>query len=138
VVVGAALPRPLVTSYRPDGYGRWLQQSSWVDFLEYDLGTEPTERVAGKLSGYGDLARATDIATPLLLWLLTSGREASIRQALGRPHLNVRVAIATAALGRNPAGQVWLPLGHTLPRRRLVDLADPGIWWSRPSLEVGL
>jgi hypothetical protein len=124
---------------RPDGYGRWHQQDARVDFfLEFDTGSEPTERVAGKLNGYEDLARATDIVTPLLLWLPTSGREATIRQALGRPHLDVRVATATAALGRNPAGQAWLPLGHTWPRRRLVDLADPGNWSIRPAFEVGL
>lgn len=30
----------------------------------------------------------------------------------------------------NPAEAVWLPLGHSYPRRRLIDLADSAAWIS--------
>jgi hypothetical protein len=116
---------------RPDGYGRWQEHGREVDFfLEYDRGTEPLQRLTAKLIAYGELADATEIPTPVLLWLPSSGREASVRQVLGGqtrwagvPFL---VATASAALGRGPAEQVWLPLGQTRPRRRLIDLADVG------------
>src|SRR6266508_2553671 len=62
---------------RPDGYGRWRQGDREVDFfLEYDRGTEPLDRLAAKLHAYSELADATNIPTPVLFWLPTSGREA--------------------------------------------------------------
>lgn len=117
---------------RPDGYGRWREHDTEVDFfLEYDQGTEPLDRVAAKLAGYHKLAVATKIATPVVFWLPTSGWEASVRAALAaaaRWETGVRfvVATATAALGRGAADQAWLPLGQDGPRRRLVDLAAVG------------
>jgi hypothetical protein len=81
VVVGAALRRPLGHVVRPDGYGRWREHDREVDFfLEYDRGTEPLDRLAAKLAGYQQLADATQIATPVLFWLPTTGREATVRQ----------------------------------------------------------
>ena len=84
---------------RPDGYGRWREHEREVDFfLEYDQGTEPLERVAAKLAGYHKLALATKIATPVVFWLPTSGREAGVRQALtaaGRWETGVRLVVAT-------------------------------------------
>jgi hypothetical protein len=34
------------------------------------------------------------------------------------------MAIASPTLGHGPAGAAWLPLGHTGPRRCLIDLAE--------------
>jgi Replication-relaxation len=116
---------------RADGYGRWQEGDREVDFfLEYDRGTEPTDRLAAKLAAYGELADATQIPTPVLLWLLPStGREASVRQALAREGRwgRVRFLVATASptLGRGPAEAAWLPLGQTWPRRRLIELDEP-------------
>ena len=114
---------------RPDSYGRWREHRAEVDFfLEYDRGTEPLDRLAAKLAGYQDLAAATEIATPVLFWLPTAGREATVRQGLagaaGWGVVGFLVATASPALGHSPAEAVWLPLGCTDGRRRLIDLAD--------------
>jgi hypothetical protein len=115
---------------RPDGYGRWQEEAdAEVDFfLEYDRGTEPLDRLTAKLAGYRQLADATEIPTPVLFWLPTSGREASVRQALAHETRwgRVRFLVATASptLGHGPAEAAWLRLGQTWPRRRLIDLAD--------------
>jgi hypothetical protein len=106
----------------PDGYGRWREQQTRVDFfLEYDRGSEPLGRLAGKLPGYLELAHATGIRTPLLLWLPTPAREAAARQALAGASLPV--VTATPHPDHTPAGLLWLPLHTTGPRRRLVHLA---------------
>src|SRR6266498_4064895 len=88
----------------PDGYGRWRQAGGEVDFfLEYDRGTEDLGRLAGKLDGYAELAAASGIATPVLLWLPGPSREAAVRQAIGEPP--VPVATATSGVGGpHPAG----------------------------------
>jgi hypothetical protein len=117
---------------RPDGYGRWQEHGAEVDFfLEYDLATEPLDRLATKLVGYQELAAATDIATPVLFWLPTGGREATVRQVLagaaGRGAVRFLVATANPAVGHGPAEAVWLPLDQTSPRHRLIDLADPDL-----------
>jgi hypothetical protein len=114
---------------RPDGYGRWREGDRQVDFfLEYDRGTEPLDRLAAKLHTYSQLADATQIATPVLFWLPTSGREATVRQALvGQARWTAvpfPVATASPAPGRSPAEQAWLPLDRTWPRRHLVELGD--------------
>jgi hypothetical protein len=120
---------------RPDGYGRWREDDREVDFfLEYDRGTESTERLAAKLAGYQDLADATRILTPVLFWLPSSGREATAREALaGQTRWGRRrfvVATASATLRLDPADRVWLPLSQSWPRRRLIDLhdLDPDAW----------
>jgi hypothetical protein len=114
---------------RPDGYGRWREGEREVDFfLEYDRGTEPLQRLTAKLAGYQQLADATRIATPVLFWLPTTGREATVRQALTNQTrwaaVPFPVATANRALSCGPAEQAWLPLGHTGPRRRLVEMGD--------------
>jgi hypothetical protein len=114
---------------RPDGYGRWQESGRQVDFfLEYDRGTEPLDRLAAKLAGYRELADATQIPTPVLLWLPSPGREVSVRQAVAgeTPWGRVSFLVATASptLGLGPAEAAWLPLGQTWRRRRLIDLAD--------------
>jgi Replication-relaxation len=106
----------------PDGYGRWREHQSRVDFfLEYDRGSEPLGRLAAKLPGYLQLAQASEIATPLLVWLPTPARETTARQALGGSSLPV--ATATPHPDQTPAGPLWLPLHASGPRRRLAQLA---------------
>jgi hypothetical protein len=106
----------------PDGYGRWRDQQARVDFfLEYDRGSEPHPRLAGKLPGYAELAHATGITTPLLLWLPSPAREAAARQALAGSSLPV--ATATPHPDHTPAGPLWLPLHASGPRHRLAQLA---------------
>jgi hypothetical protein len=114
---------------RPDGYGRWREHGREVDFfLEYDRGTEPLDRLAAKLAAYQELADATQIPTPVLFWLPSSGREATVRQALAGDAswapAPFRIATASPALGHGPAQQAWLPLGQTWLRRRLFELDD--------------
>jgi hypothetical protein len=108
----------------PDGYGRWREHHHRVDFfLEYDRDTEAPQRLAGKLTGYLQLAQASGIATPLLWWLPTPVRETTARQALAGTSLPV--ATATPHPDHSPAGPVWLPLHASGPRRRLAGLASP-------------
>jgi hypothetical protein len=134
---------------RPDAYARWLEEGREVEFfLEYDTGTEPLTKVAGKLRDYARLAAATGIITPVLFWFPTSAREASAREALtsalavlDRPD-TVPVATTTAsapdaAAGRSLSGMVvpdspaaarWLPLtGRDGARVRLARLSWPGV-----------
>jgi hypothetical protein len=107
----------------PDGYGRWREQQTRVDFfLEYDRGSEPAGRLAAKLPGYLQLAQASQITTPLLWWLPTPAREAAARQALSGSSLPV--ATATPHPDHTPAGPLWLPLHTSGPRRRLAQLAS--------------
>ena len=119
------------TLVRPDGYGRWREPgpagAMEVDFfVEYDRGSETTARVADKLAGYAELATATGIATPVLIWLPSPAREAPVRRQLGRP--SVPVATAAPTSGTSPAEAVWLPAEHSGPRLRLVQLAS---YWER-------
>lgn len=108
---------------RPDGYGAWAEGGNEVDFfLEYDRGTETTARVEAKLAGYAELAAATAIATPVLIWAPTAAREASLRRALRRPA--VPVATATPAAGASPADAVWLAADSSGPRLRLAQLGQ--------------
>lgn len=136
---------------RPDAYGRWYDPlaGELEFFLEYDRGTETTTRVAGKLDGYAALASATGIPTPVLVWLPTAGREATVRPALARAWRGLdepnSVPVATASADRleatepaaSPADPVWLPLSPNAatsdgPRRALSQLrAD---WPHLPAL----
>jgi hypothetical protein len=114
---------------RPDGYGRWCERGTEVDFfLEYDRGTEPLDRLAAKLAGYQKLAAVTQIPTPVLFWLPSTGREGSVRQALtGEPlwaAMPFPVATASPTLGRCPGRAGLAPARADLPRRRHIDLAD--------------
>jgi len=106
----------------PDGYGRWREHQARVDFfLEYDRGSEPLGRLAAKLPGYLELAHATGIVTPLLLWLPNPARETTARHEVGSGSLPV--ATATPHPDHTPAGTLWLPLHASGPRRRLAQLA---------------
>jgi Replication-relaxation len=61
-----------------------------------------SQRLAAKLLAHQELADATRIPTPVLFWLPSSGREASVRQALattgrwGHDHAHVRFVVANA------------------------------------------
>lgn len=115
---------------RPDAYARWHENDATTDrevdfFLEYDTGTEPLTRVAGKLHDYHRLATATGIVTPVLFWFGTPARESAARAALAatlaaldRP---TAVPVATTAadptraaestrVPDSPAAARWLPL----------------------------
>ncbi|MFI7122684.1 replication-relaxation family protein [Amycolatopsis sp. NPDC049868] len=135
----------------PDGYGRWrthsdaaVREVEW--FLEFDTGTESLTKVGRKLAGYARLAESTGIATPVLVWLPTTRREAGAHSALARVHAGLddprSVPVATSAADLldpgtphpSPAEAIWLPLtsarpGRAGPRYSLADLADawPGL-----------
>jgi len=105
----------------PDGYGRWREHHRRVDFfLEYDRASEAPHRLAGKLNGYLQLADASHISTPVLVWLPTPARETTIRHAL--TGTSFPVATATPHPNHSPAGPLWLPLNASGPRSRLIDL----------------
>ncbi|RRO17068.1 hypothetical protein EIL87_12415 [Saccharopolyspora rhizosphaerae] len=130
---------------RPDAYGRWRHDGREFEFfLEYDLGTETTGRVAAKLSGYARLAASTGIVTPLLLWAPTARREANLRTQLatawrGLDHPE-HLPIVTAAADLldpdpeahpSPAEAIWAPLAQGDDQRRaLHNLA--AAWPQRP------
>ena len=124
----------------PDGYGQWTEHARHGPvtadfFLEYDTGSENLWRVAAKLTGYRDLAARTGITTPVLFWLPTARREASLRALLASSSRGpgkraagaipgVPVATTTpeaAAGGGGPAGAIWLPAGQPGPRLRLAQ-----------------
>jgi hypothetical protein len=107
----------------PTGTAAGGKHGTEVDFfLEYDRGTELLDRLAAKLAGYQDLAAATEIATPVLFWLQTAGREATVRQALAGAArwgpVRFLVVTASPALAHSPAEAFWQPLGCTQARRR--------------------
>ncbi|MBG0824894.1 replication-relaxation family protein [Planomonospora sp. ID91781] len=109
---------------RPDAYGRWTENGREIDFfLEHDTGSEPLARVTAKLNGYADLAEATRITTPVLLWLPGRARESHLRELIGETDVPVATAVHTG-VGDGPAGPVWLPVGSSGPRLRLAELAD--------------
>ncbi|GLW98791.1 replication-relaxation family protein [Microtetraspora sp. NBRC 16547] len=113
----------------PDAYGRWLEDGREVDFfLEHDTGSEQLGKVAAKLIDYANLAEATNITTPVLLWLPGNRREVHLRELLTTPEVPVATAVQTS-IGDGPAGPVWLPVGSTGPRLRLSQL--PGAWLDR-------
>jgi hypothetical protein len=130
---------------RPDGYGRWREAGRQIEFfLEYDFGTEPLAKVAGKLADYHRLAHATGLVTPVLLWFPTRERENNARAALATaltdlaaqpahpgalvpvattsslpadPSLSTCTSTGAGAAPDSPAAARWLPLnpGGTAP-----------------------
>jgi hypothetical protein len=122
----------------PDGYGRWREAGREIEwFVEFDFGTEQLSRLAGKLTRYERLAKTTGITTPILVWLPTAEREASVRRvlvdalrALDHPH-RVPVATTSAAAAVDPLEMTesrWRRVGDTdtTGRIRLMDL--PLLW----------
>jgi Replication-relaxation len=134
---GSAQPRGAVV--RPDACGRWREDG--VDghfFLEYDRGSEPTERVAAKIADYARLSSLTGYTTPVLLWLPGDARESEVRRALAA----VRSDAVPVLTGRGDASTlgstdaVWLPLGIGAtrhPAHRPPDVHPKG---ARPPVRV--
>ncbi|OBA53671.1 hypothetical protein A5789_23545 [Nocardia sp. 852002-51101_SCH5132738] len=132
---------------RPDGYGRLTPTGGGPGgiefFLEYDCGTESLTQVTKKLGGYANLAAATGITTPLLVWLPTRHREATARTALAATATGLEqpdtVPIATAAAdhlpGMGPAGPVWLPL-HPAPARPQTRITVTALATAWPCLRL--
>jgi hypothetical protein len=110
----------------PDGFGVLRHRGVVVEFfVEVDRGTETLTRLAGKLTGYAELVRATGWSPQVCFWFPSPRREAEARQVLDHPE----VAVVTGAgglgagKGAGPGGAVWLPVASTGPRRHLIDLA---------------
>ncbi|MFI0418613.1 replication-relaxation family protein [Spongiactinospora sp. 9N601] len=109
---------------RPDAFGRWSENGRQLDFfLEHDTGSETLTKVIAKLADYANLAEATGIATPVLLWLPSRARETNLRQRLTSADVPVATAVHTT-IGDGPAGPVWLAVGSEGPRLRLAELSD--------------
>jgi hypothetical protein len=109
----------------PDGFGALRHRGVVAEFfVEVDRGTETLARLAGKLTGYAELVRATGWSPWVCFWFPSPRREAEARTVLAHPE----VAVATGAgglgtgMGGGPGGAVWLPVGSTGPRRHLIDL----------------
>jgi hypothetical protein len=127
----------------PDGYGRWRDAGREVEwFLEFDFGTEQLARLANKLLRYERLATTTGITTPILVWLPTAEREATVRRTLvdtlrTLTHPNrVPVATTSATIGLDPldpAEPRWRRVDDTTAPGRtcLADLAT--LWPSLPA-----
>lgn len=118
------------TYTRPDGYGRWREGDTYVDFfLEYDTGTEPLAKVVKKLRGYAELAAADGVTTPVLIWTSSAAREANLHRELRTATATVPVATTSPRAVRDPdqgaSGAIWLPTDQHpgTPRRRLIALA---------------
>ena len=137
----------------PDAYAHYRHHNggglAW--FYEHDRGSEPATQIAAKLGNYHDLARATAITTPVLVWLPSRAWEATVRDALTAAldtlATPTRVPIATtsptqpaprpgtlaAATPTPPAlltGPVWLPLTrHPQPGSERLSLARLALLW---------
>ena len=108
---------------RPDGYGVWSEGGASLAFLlEYDNGTERTERLAAKLDGYARLAAAAGHPNWVLFSFPGPRRELDARRALAHPV--VPVATASRSGAASPDAAVWLPVGNNGPRLRLTELAE--------------
>ena len=108
---------------RPDGYGVWSEAGAVLPFLlEYDNGTERTERLRAKLDGYANLAVAAGHPNWVLFSFPGLRRELDARRALAHP--TVPVATASRSTTAAPDGQIWLPVGAGSRRLGLAQLAD--------------
>ena len=114
----------------PDAYARWHDPHGEVDFfLHHDPAQPSAEQLAGLVGGYNDLAVATGITTPVLLWLAGPDPEARLRRQLASQRLLIPIATGNPALG-HPADPVWLPTSSSDrgPRYRLGALGHPHPW----------
>jgi hypothetical protein len=118
---------------QPHGFGRWRDHDTVLGFfLEHHRHEKPFQHLIAALAGYDTLAQAVpERATNLLLWLTSAKQEAELHRTV--PPRDYLVATATQHEGANPAEAIWLPLGDTGPRRRMVDLThDQHTTWERP------
>ncbi|WP_239311680.1 replication-relaxation family protein [Frankia sp. Cj3] len=129
---------------RPDAYGRWSSSRGDIEwFLELDWATEPYPRLAAKIGNYGRLAAATGIATPVLFWFPTAGRETRARRALANaagldqpdavPVATTAATLAPPEAQLDPAFARWLPLAHSRAGRLTLDQL-PRAWPRLPAL----
>ncbi|WP_328437577.1 replication-relaxation family protein [Streptomyces sp. NBC_00444] len=128
---------------RPDAYGRWLEDRTELEwFLEFDRGTErPASRLAARITGYAQLATTTGIITPVLVWLPSARREATVRRALAEvvgslvdpslvPLATTSADLVACADRTDPAVARWLPLRRRNGPGRL-RLAELHHIWDR-------
>ena len=108
---------------RPDGYGVWREEEVRLPFLlEYDNGTETLARLAAKLDGYRDLAKAAGHPNWVLFSFGSPRREHEAYRALAGH--GVPVATANRSADSPPDQAVWTPLVEAVDRRlRLSALA---------------
>lgn len=120
----------------PDAYVRWQDPDGEVDFFLHHHPTQPAaDQPAVLLEGYNDLAAATGITTPVLLYPGDPDREAQLRERLTGQRLLVPVATSNPADGP-PTDPVWLPTSSPAGGRRyrLGALGHPDPWHhSRPA-----
>lgn len=99
---------------RPDGYGIWAEDGGRLPFfLELDRGTEPLERLAGKLDGYAQAEECHEASTWVLVSLPSQQREHGARQAMlapGRPDVPVATTHRRLPHARQPHHTAWWPL----------------------------
>lgn len=108
---------------RPDGLGVWKEAGASVTFcLEYDRGSEPLGRLAGKASDYARLEAAWGVVFWVLVVVPGPRRERGARAALSGHGLAVATTTRDGAL--RPTGAVWAPHDGDDTRVRLIDLAD--------------
>ncbi|WP_277675695.1 replication-relaxation family protein [Saccharopolyspora rectivirgula] len=118
---------------RPDGYGRWREAGSEIEwFVEWDTGRYHLSRFVAKIPDYLELAATTRIVTPLLAVFSTASREAHARRLLTehlrsqtRPQDLPIATTSTEELDRTgtASARVWLPLAHRDGGRfRLAEL----------------
>ena len=114
---------------RPDGYGVWAEDGGELPlFLELDRGSEPLERLAGKLDGYAQAEECQEASTWVLVSLPSQQREHGARQAMlapGRPDVPVATTHRRLPDARRPHEAVWWPLRNHDGAWRvpLIDLA---------------
>jgi hypothetical protein len=115
---------------RPDAAAVWRSPGGrqLAFAVEYDTGSEPLARVAGKLADYADLAAALGQQLPVLFALPSTAREAALHQMLDPTALRPAgggLLVATAAADHaaavgGPAGRVWRPAA---PQRRAARVS---------------
>ena len=107
---------------RPDGYGIWSDAGTSLPFLlEYDNGTEPLARLAGKLDGYHRLAQAAGHPNWVLFSFGSPRREHDARRVLRHPGVPVATCARSARI--TPDSAIWQPVGPDGGRLRLAALA---------------
>jgi hypothetical protein len=115
----------------PDAYVRWQDPDGEADFFlhHYTPAQPAADQPAVLLEGYNDLASATGITTPVLLYADDLDQEAMLRRRLAGQRLLVPVATTNPACGP-PTEAVWLPTSSPAGGRRyrLGALGHPDPW----------
>jgi hypothetical protein len=101
----------------PDAYVRWQDPDGEVDFFLHHPTQPAADQPALPLEGYNDLAAATGITTPVLLYPGDPDQEAQLRDRLTGQRRLVPVATSNPADGL-PTDPVWLPTSSPAGGRR--------------------